>query len=604
MHSLTSILIPFLTFCLCGFASAQQTFFRNIYDNKNGSYVEVTSLFSKLPARGFAPMRVTIANRLDMPVSVSLFFNSEAGGQYYTGKLKVKSSFAVSCPARTVSAVDLMVPVAASVKDVSYGGHNQMLSVNMAGISQGSYNFSSNNGYRTPFLLMSEALSTPNASALDAETASYIKKKHSHSYGNSVFAGKFQPSMMPEDWRAYAGHDGILMTDQDWLTLSPGARSAILQWNRHGGLVRIFATNSSNNLASLSIAPDPGSARAGRGKGSVKMTPIATSLSLDAPKLVNEIYTTQPYTYQQATEMSADYSGGAWGLQSQLGSKQFHFILFILVLIGFGILVGPVNLFVFAKSGVRHKLFITTPVIALGASLLMIVLIFVQDGLGGQGMRIQWIELAREQSDNNAYIHQEQISRTGVLISNRFELTEPCVIASLPLASSQWSRLTNDSRNDQSYEMNFTDKHLQVSGDWFQSRSEQAQLLQAVVPTRARIEFTDPSNDTSMLSNFDYELDQFFFRSENGKFWRAEKILSGKNFLLSECNEYQFEEFVRTATSGLSSGQKEKVSQLAKRGGYFIATSQHAPMLESYSAIDWKNDLTIITGRVQMPEAP
>ena len=44
------------------------------------------------------------------------------------------------------------------------------------------------------------------------------------------------------------------------------------------------------------------------------------------------------------------------------------------ILIAFGIIVGPVNLFVIARQGRRHRLFWTTPLISLIASLLLIAL--------------------------------------------------------------------------------------------------------------------------------------------------------------------------------------------------------------------------------------
>ena len=85
------------------------------------------------------------------------------------------------------------------------------------------------------------------------------------------------------------------------------------------------------------------------------------------------------------------------------------------MLVLFGILVGPVNLFVLAKSGRRHRLFITTPLISLGASLLLILLIIFQDGFGGRGMRRVLMEVRPDAGQNAAFLHQEQIARTGIL---------------------------------------------------------------------------------------------------------------------------------------------------------------------------------------------
>lgn len=605
-HLYRSLIYCCLSLCT-GMLFAQETYFRKVYEPKSGSYVEVVSLFSKLPSCGYAPVRVTIANRTDVPASVSLMFQSVAGTGYSFGDLKVSSSFVASSPAGTVTSSDFLVPVAAMVKNsgYSYNQNDQSLELSMVGVTNGSYTQSNSANNKFPNLLISEALDTPNASSLNTETNKFIVgSSGGYSPGNLLFAGKFDPTQMPEDWRAFSGYDGLLLTDLDWGNLSPGARSAILQWNRSGGYLRIFSSNAATTLASLGILADTAANSAPRGKGQVQLNRIAPALALDHSGLVGEMASTTRPISNQAEAMSDDYSSSSWGLQNQLGTKTFHFVMFILVLIAFGILVGPINLFVFAKSGMRHKLFITTPIIALGASALMIILIFLQDGMGGRGLRVQWIELVREDGDNNAYIHQEQISRSGVLIGNRFLLADPCVLSPIPLAASQWTRLNPSSSNDQAYEMNFTDKGLQVSGDWFQSRSEQAQALQAIIPTRARIESTDPSNEAALLSNFEYDIAQFYLRGKGGKFWKAQQIASGKNFLASECSEAEFEMFVNDRVSLLSKTQQEKLKQLSEREGCYIASASKAPMVETYSAIKWSDDTTIITGSVQKPEAP
>lgn len=607
MNFLSRFFLICLALLSCERLTAQETFFRNVFEPKSGSYVEVTSLFSKLPSSGYAPVRVTIANRTAIPVSVSLNFHSEAGGYYNNGSLHVKSSFTASSPAGIVSTTDFLVPVASTVKDAGYsmGSNSQTLRLDMVGAVNARHSQSSTNSSEFPYLLMSEALSTPNASSLDGQLNKHLHgTKGGYVPGNLAFAGKFDPKSMPEDWRAYIGHDGVLLTDQDWLNLTPGARAAILQWNRQGGYLRLFATNSASTLESLSIATEVIDGNQTRSKGQVKISTIPSSLTLDASNTLGEVVSKHNKWPLQVRATIEDYSNGSWGLHTTLGTKTFHFLLFILVLIAFGVMVGPVNLFVFAKSGMRHKLFITTPIIAIGASVLMIILIFVQDGLGGRGIRVQWMELVRDDSDNNAYIHQEQVSRSGVLIGNRFVIGDPASITPLPLPASQWTRLSNSNSNDQTYEMNIVDKGLQVSGDWFQSRSEQAQMIRAVVPTRARIESTDAANENALLSNFEHEIDAIYLSGKGGKYWCAEKIPSGKNFLTRECSQAEFENFVDNAGAMLGKNQQGQLEQLAKRPGYYIALASQAPMIETYSAIRWTQNTTIITGRVESPEAP
>jgi hypothetical protein len=585
--------------------SAQEQFFRKVYEVKTGSYVEVKALFSSLPTSGYAPVRVTIANRTAVPASLSFDFTSTVNSIYYSsnGHLEMKSSFGASAAAGTVSTTDLLVPVAAMVKsNSSYGQGSQSLSVTMVGVSNDSYTQSSTLSDKFPNILLSEVLYTPNASSLDAATNAHIGSG-SYSSGNLKFAGKFIPSEMPDDWRGYSGYDRIIMTDTDWTSMTPGARAAVLQWNRSGGLLRICLTNPANTFTTLGIdKTNDGGKALTRSMGIVRLVPLGAGSSLDAKKLVKEM-TSKPSDSWQYQSYANDYSG-IWGLQNAMGQKTFHFFLFILVLIGFAVLVAPVNLFVFAKSDRRHKLFITTPIISIGASLAMIALIFLQDGLGGKGMRVQLMEVRNDGSDNNSYLVQEQISRTGVLLSGRFQMSESCVISPVPLNPSQWVRLSNDSTNDQNYSLQANDKGMLVNGDWFQSRSEQAQVLKAVIPSRARIEAVANSASPAFLSYFEYPLTQFFYVADDGKFWTADNIAAGTNFTCRESSEAEYATFIKNSASLFGKGNGEKLESLSKRSHHFVATSSSAPMLETFSSINWTESTSVITGSIAQETQP
>ncbi len=120
---------------------------------------------------------------------------------------------------------------------------------------------------------MSEALFTPNSSILDSEL-----NGRSGGYRSYAFAARFEPTRMPDDWRAYIGYDTCILTDDDWRDLSPGARSALLQWNRMGGTLHVYSTSPTTDTNSLGIAGHPAGTRgATRSWGELKIKPIPTS---------------------------------------------------------------------------------------------------------------------------------------------------------------------------------------------------------------------------------------------------------------------------------------------------------------------------------------
>ena len=74
----------------------------------------------------------------------------------------------------------------------------------------------------------------------------------------------------------------MLITSDEWGELDPGARTAILEWNRMGGKIVIYSSNASDDLATLQIdANMPGKKSTARSfgtdpNGSSTATPPAT----------------------------------------------------------------------------------------------------------------------------------------------------------------------------------------------------------------------------------------------------------------------------------------------------------------------------------------
>jgi hypothetical protein len=578
---------------LCFSAQGQQSIFRDVYHKESGSFVEVEALFSNLPTSGFAPVRVTIANRTSSPANLALTCVSRFGSQYsyrgQEGKLRTDSSFAVGAKAGETQTMDLLVPISPACISVSYGSGTGSLDINAVGVVVSSGSMQTEGGSDIPRVLLSDALFTKHASMLDSVVARSIG---SSSYRGVVeFSGKFSPKKMPEDWRAYAGYDSMVMLDSDWQEIALGARNGIRKWIKMGGHLRVYSANAGQITEEILLGSG-GVDRTMSGNGKVTVEKI--------PLLPEPLVKAVMNGTNHAGEISNDYSTMLWGLQKRMEEKTFDYALFIVVLIIFGIVVGPVNLFVFAKAGKRHKLFFTTPLISLGASVLMVGLIFVQDGSGGRGYRVQHMQIEGGGEDFHAYVRQEQFCRTGVQFGNRFEVTEAATMTPLPLAESQWARLYNGLRNEQNYKTELTEKGFRSSGDWLQSRSEQAQLLRAVVPSRARIEAKVGDEGYVLQSYFEYEIEDFCFRDQDGKYWKARGVMPGKNFRCEPSSEQEHLAFARKKVELLGSSSQANVLRLAQRKGSFLAFTKQAPMIETFKNVKWEEDTSIITGMVRM----
>ena len=555
---------------------AQETLFRQVADTKTDTHIEAMALFSHPSLGGFHPVRITISNNQKIPHRVFLDFTDKSN---YSQGISASSSFSFEAPPGKVVVTDILVPL-----NVQNGDHNYpSFTVNLGGTmgkAQGSASpiFTPSN----PCVLLSESLYTPNGSALDTEASS----RGSSGYGSSRnFSSKFDPKRLPDDWRAFSGFDTIMLTEADWADIPPGPRNGIVSWVRLGGQLVVYATGKPSP-ASLGLPEDPGF-------GEILIESIAPSLSLNTKNTVDLAYNKRAVKHRLAS-ITNDFNS-SWPLQKAFGEKSFNYILFVLILLAFGILVGPVNLFVFAKSGRRHRLFVTTPLISVGTSLILIALIIFEDGFGGNGTRLTLMEVRPDGNQNAAFIQQEQFSRSGVMTSPSFTVETPALIAQTPLASSRWARFTSGYGSSGAYDLQPTSGGLFASGDWFQSRSEQGQLITAVLPTRGRIEATnDPG---TVVSTFDFPIEMILYRDPTGQWHRGENIGKGKPAKLTPVDPTMVQPILNDTAKRFTDRNNAFLRRVSDRNDSYIAFAKQAPAVETHPGIDWKTD-TVITGPI------
>lgn len=554
--------------------AAQETLIRQMYDPGTDTHVEVLALFSKPSPGGYFPVRVKIANNINRESTIRLNFQSSSD---YDDGARTASSFAITAAPGKVLSRDLLVPINPPSGDSCM----ILIKTSLRGaLGEGSHNSNTHSERDQPAVLLSEALFTPNASNLDSE----IQKKFSGRHGGSdEFAAKFDPKQLPDDWRAFSGYDSVVMTDADWSNIPPGARNAILSWLRLGGQL-VIDSESSATLTSLDLPADSS-------YGSVSISPLSLTGKLDAKKLIDLVTANKVKPQQKSA--SVDYQS-SWPLQNLFGTQTFRYGLFVAVLIIFGVLVGPVNLFVFARSGQRHKLFITTPLISLGASLLLIALIIIQDGFGGNGIRRVLMEVRPDNGLNAAHIHQEQFSRTGVLTSAGFTIGLPAVFKPVSIGNSRWARFTNRSGGAGNFNLQSVDGKLAASGDWFQSRSEHGHILSAVVSTRGRIERTDAPDN--FLSTFEFPIQTLYYLDEDRQWHRADTIQPGKRFHLSPVDTSIAEPGLMKQAGAFAPRNRLFLTAAMNRPGHFVAITDQAPGIETHPRIKWKQTRTVITG--------
>lgn len=570
------IRIIFLYLTLASLANAQEVLFRQVADTKTDTHVEVTSLFSHPSLGGYLPIRVLVANNQAIPHKIFLNFKDSSS---YSDKISTSSSYSFLAPAGRTVSQDILVPLAAQNGNVSYGEFTVSLSGTMGDTSG---NLATIFSPGQPAVLLSESLYSPNGSTLDTEQNS---RGASYGGGSNRFSSKFDPKRLPDDWRAFSGFDSIMVTETDWAVTPPGSKNAIISWLRLGGQLVVFSQSKAKS-STLGIPEDASF-------GSVIVQQIGSDLRLDAKETVSLAKPKSPLE-SRLSAVTSDFSS-KWPIQKEFGEKSFNYLFFIIILIAFGILVGPVNLFVFAKSGRRHRLFLTTPLISIGTSIILIGLIILQDGFGGKGTRIVLMEVRPDEGQNAAFIQQEQFSRTGVMTSPGFTVDASALIVPLPLDRSRWARFTDDSDSRGSYNIQPADGKLYATGDWFQSRSEQGQLITAVVPTRGRIEAAPDSG--KLISTFDFPIETLIFRDTAGDWFRADNITKGRAITPNPVDPTLILPLLNKTSSRFSQRNQTFLDKAKMRNDHFIAITKKAPAIATHPGIDWQTT-AVITGPI------
>ncbi|MFC4991754.1 hypothetical protein [Rubritalea tangerina] len=564
--------------------------------------LKATSDYSSLPTHGYLPVEVSLSNMSQSERVWYVSFKSTDGAGYHwygsgSDDNVLSSSYAFSCPAGESKQYEVLVPIVTMYAS-PHGADVNDLSLEMRTETSG---FEAQDDYMSweqssewPSVVMSEFLNGVNGAKIDDEVERYI----SSSRGNIEAAGEFVPEKLSGDWRAYVGFDTLVLTDSEWLGLEAPARNAIMEWNRLGGHLMVYTEDASIDMLRLGFGEKKRGER--RSFGRVDIMSMDSEGKVDEKKFRQVVMgrkTQEPMPQQ----LQHDYSSSSWGLYDKLKGEGFKPTLLVLVLLAFGIVVGPVNLFVFAKAGRRHRMFITTPLIALGASAILVCVIILQDGFGGEGERVQLVEVRADDGEYKAYVKQQQFCRTGILLDSSFETSVNASLSPLPLERSRLSRVTLDTAGGAGqYVISQGENGTIAEGDWFQSRSELAHYVEAVVPTRGRVSLSGDAESPVLHSGFEFALDKVLYQDADGRWWSsAASVEQGAKAKVELVSAQEARDILWDAGELLTHNLRDlTVTDLMGRKEHFFAITKAAPAIDTHPSIDWQATHSIITGPV------
>ncbi len=576
-----------ITALLIGSASASTYTF-----GKNGEHTAtVEPVFSILPSVGYAPYTVTIQTKLDAPRTFRIDATSSVSPRWGNSDT-LTSTFTLSCPPQGKATHEILIPILPDIRAEDQGSSPTLrLSIFTSGSNPSTDYLNGLNG-SAPFRAMGEHLASDNLEKLD-EAIEKENSSSSSSRNRDQFAASFVPETLPSDWRAYSGIDELFISSTGWARIPAPSRAAITSWIHTGGHLFYYATGGTT--------PDPASLDLPSTPISGKITYLQwdeASSDLPIDTTIKEAKSRESSSSFIAKNLVKTFKDENAPTRAAIGTRSFNSGLVIIILLAFALLVGPINLFKLAGPGRRHRLFITTPIISIATSLLLLIVIFVQDGLGGKGQRFAHLQVAHDA--RQAIISQAQYSRTGVLLGSRFTAPKSSIILPAPVGDeTKWNAYTRENSRPT---LSFQHSQDNLSGDWFRSRSEQAHVIKSIRSTRARFERKASPEGTppTLTSAFEFPLQKIYVCDENSNHWTSKSTTAPgtpPTFTSITSKEYE------AAFKKLSQGS----TNYPHRGAFFALADASSPAAKAFfvptlESIRWKNDTLFVTGT--LPPAP
>jgi hypothetical protein len=283
--------------------------------------------------------------------------------------------------------------------------------------------------------------------------------------------------------------------------------------------------------------------------------------------------------------MAFDYSG--WSSELTKAPRlQLGWLVFFLL--GFAVLAAPVNLYLIAPRNKRHRLFVSVPMLSLGAVGALVGFILFNEGAGGTGMRNALLML--EPGAGNSILYQEQLSRTGMVAQSGFPFPEDAVFMWVP----------GEGRTN--HNVALLRQGNTAAGGWFVARAVQSHILQRWIPSRAEVVLRQsPGAAPALVSSVNHVMGPVFYVDEAKHYWKAGELAPGNPAVMEKATPEEFTAWYAGVFAEPSANLRARAKQVGARPGWFYAKAEAAPdfWIATSPQIRWVRDQMLCCGPVK-----
>lgn len=382
---------------------------------------------------------------------------------------------------------------------------------------------------------------------------------------------------VPTDWRVLTAASALVLTPDDWAHLAPAQREAVRGYVVRGGHLDFAGPSSTLALPAEfgggTAILEEKSRRYGLGQLSAGWFRAERSEGLG---------------WQGVFDASGGHGFAPGASPDPLDHGLPRWTLFGVLILA-AVLSGPVSLFWFARQGARHRLLILLPAIAVGATLVLIVVVTLREGFGGSGKRS--VLLAAADGRPELAVFQYQTVRCGLLSNDTFTLPEDLMMHA-------------SSHPNTAVELNLQREGTTLSGDWFRNRTTTFHSLVTAVPSRAELRLL-PSvaagKPPRVVSTFAAPLRDLLL-PQGDQVWFAPNVPPGVETTLESISRTQAMGRLQALLESPNSRLRETVEGFIKQDRYLArADPLEGVPVATLGSIDWEDEI-YVTGRVTNPE--